>query len=52
MKPFKAINRIQPFENVEAAILNAREARYTSVGHDITFWLPFQTEDYVIHTVL
>lgn len=47
-----AINRIQPFENVEAATLNAREAGYTSVGHDIIFGLPFQTKDDVIHTVI
>ena len=47
----KAINRIQPFENVERATVNARENGYTSVGHDIIFGLPFQTQDDVIHTV-
>lgn len=47
-----AINRIQPFEKVQSATLNAREAGYTSVGHDIIFGLPFQTQDDVINTVL
>ena len=48
----KAINRIQPFENVEKATMNARETDYTSVGHDIIFGLPFQTRDDVIHTIV
>ena len=48
----QAINRIQPFENVKAATVNAREAGYSSVGHDIIFGLPFQTEDDVANTVL
>lgn len=48
----KAINRIQPFENVEKATMNARETGYTSVGHDIIFGLPFQTRDDVIHTIV
>lgn len=47
----KAINRIQPFENVEKATVMAREAGFKSVGHDIIYGLPFQTIDHVIHTI-
>lgn len=47
----KAINRIQPFENVERATIDARATGFTSVGHDIIFGLPFQTQDDVINTV-
>lgn len=47
----KAINRIQPFENVLNATKNARDAGYTSVGHDIIYGLPFQTEAHVINTI-
>lgn len=47
----KAIHRIQPFENVERATENAREAGYTSVGHDIIFGLPFQTKEHIISTI-
>lgn len=39
----KAINRIQPFENVKNATQNARKIGFTSVGHDLIFGLPFQT---------
>ncbi|WP_460219656.1 oxygen-independent coproporphyrinogen III oxidase [Psychroserpens sp. MEBiC05023] len=47
----KAINRVQPFENVKAATLAARTIGYTSIGHDIIFGLPFQTEAHVAKTV-
>ncbi|TYB74467.1 oxygen-independent coproporphyrinogen III oxidase [Bizionia saleffrena] len=47
----KAINRIQPFENVQKATQNARDAGYTSVGHDIIYGLPFQTEAHIINTI-
>ncbi len=47
----KAINRIQPFENVKQATVDARATGFTSVGHDIIFGLPFQTQDAVINTV-
>lgn len=47
----KAINRIQPFENVKRATDLARKIGYTSVGHDIIFGLPFQTEADVIETI-
>ncbi|MBS9460891.1 oxygen-independent coproporphyrinogen III oxidase [Flagellimonas sp. 389] len=38
----KAINRIQPFENVKKVTEWAREIGYTSIGHDIIYGLPFQ----------
>ncbi|WP_418639384.1 oxygen-independent coproporphyrinogen III oxidase [Winogradskyella sp.] len=47
----KAINRIQPFENVKRATDLARKIGYTSVGHDIIFGLPFQTEIDVTETI-
>ena len=47
----KAIHRIQPFENVKRVTELAREIGYTSVGHDIIFGLPFQTEADVIETI-
>jgi oxygen-independent coproporphyrinogen-3 oxidase len=47
----KAINRVQPFEHVKQATEMARAIGYTSVGHDIIFGLPFQTEADVIHTI-
>nr|WP_321228440.1 oxygen-independent coproporphyrinogen III oxidase [uncultured Psychroserpens sp.] len=47
----KAIHRIQPFENVKQATLIAREIGYTSIGHDIIFGLPFQTEAHVAKTI-
>ena len=51
LKVQKAINRIQPFENVQRATEMARKIGYTSVGHDIIFGLPFQTEADVIETI-
>ncbi|TAI47113.1 oxygen-independent coproporphyrinogen III oxidase [Flagellimonas allohymeniacidonis] len=47
----KAINRIQPFENVEKVTRWAREIGYTSVGHDIIYGLPFQTLEDVKKTI-
>ncbi|MEO1032309.1 MAG: oxygen-independent coproporphyrinogen III oxidase [Bacteroidota bacterium] len=47
----KAINRVQPFENVRRVTDLARTIGYTSVGHDIIFGLPFQTEADVIETI-
>ncbi|GER60721.1 coproporphyrinogen-III oxidase [Patiriisocius marinus] len=47
----KAINRIQPFENVKRVTEQAREIGYTSVGHDIIFGLPFQTKEHIINTI-
>ncbi|MFT4832469.1 MAG: oxygen-independent coproporphyrinogen-3 oxidase [Psychroserpens sp.] len=48
----KAINRVQPFENVKRVTAYAREIGYTSVGHDIIFGLPFQTLEDVEQTIL
>ena len=38
----KAINRIQPFENVKNVTDWAREIGYTSISHDLVFGLPHQ----------
>jgi oxygen-independent coproporphyrinogen-3 oxidase len=48
----RAIHRIQPFENVKHVTETAREIGFTSVGHDIIFGLPFQTQEAVINTIL
>lgn len=48
----RAINRIQPFENVKRVTDVAREIGYTSIGHDIIFGLPFQTLQHVEQTIL
>ncbi len=47
----KAINRVQPFENVLKATSMAGVAGYKSVGHDIIYGLPFQTQDDIINTI-
>ena len=47
----KAINRIQPFEQVEKVTQWAREIGYTSVGHDLIYGVPFQTLEDVAHTI-
>jgi oxygen-independent coproporphyrinogen-3 oxidase len=47
----KAINRVQPYENVLRATTEARAENYASVGHDIIYGLPFQTQDDVINTI-
>ena len=47
----KAINRMQPFEHVQRATDQARQAGYTSVGHDIIFGLPFQKLEHVKNTI-
>ena len=51
LKIQKAINRIQSFENVKKVTELARTIGYTSIGHDIIFGLPFQTEEDVIQTI-
>lgn len=48
----KAINRIQPFEQVKQVTELAREIGYTSIGHDVIFGLPFQTLEHVQETIL
>ncbi|WP_047246478.1 oxygen-independent coproporphyrinogen III oxidase [Maribacter thermophilus] len=47
----RAINRIQPFENVKNVTQWAREIGYTSIGHDIIFGLPHQTLAHVLETI-
>lgn len=51
LKVQEAINRIQPFENVKKVTELARKVGYVSIGHDIIFGLPFQTEADVIETI-
>ncbi|MBU8884059.1 oxygen-independent coproporphyrinogen III oxidase [Kaistella sp. DKR-2] len=51
----KAINRIQPFENVERVTNWAREIGYKGVSHDLVFGLPFHTwekQEYTIRKTL
>ena len=47
----RAINRIQPFEQVAEITRISREEGYTSVGHDIIYGLPFQTTEHVAETL-
>jgi oxygen-independent coproporphyrinogen-3 oxidase len=47
----KAINRIQPFENVAKVTYVAREIGYTSISHDLIYGLPFQTLDDIYDTI-
>ncbi|UII19088.1 oxygen-independent coproporphyrinogen III oxidase [Fulvivirga ligni] len=47
----KAINRIQPYENVIRATEEARAIGYTSVNFDLVYGLPFQTEASVLDTI-
>lgn len=47
----KAINRVQPFENVERVTQWAREIGYTSISHDLVFGLPHQNWDKMEFTI-
>lgn len=47
----KAINRVQPFENVKNVTEWARDIGYTSISHDLIFGLPFQTLSDVIDSI-
>ncbi|MGI9527443.1 MAG: oxygen-independent coproporphyrinogen III oxidase [Weeksellaceae bacterium] len=47
----KAINRIQPFENVKKVTEIAREIGYTSISHDLVFGLPFHTLEAMKNTI-
>ncbi len=47
----KAINRIQPFENVKNVTEWAREIGYKGVSHDLVFGLPFHTWEKMEHTI-
>ena len=47
----KAINRIQPFENVEKVTYWARQIGFTSISHDLVFGLPKQHKANIINTI-
>ncbi len=47
----KAINRIQPFENVKNVTEWAREIGYRGVSHDLVFGLPFHTWEKMEYTI-
>ncbi|MCB0689824.1 MAG: oxygen-independent coproporphyrinogen III oxidase [Saprospiraceae bacterium] len=47
----KAINRIQPFENVEKVHHLSRELGYNSISHDLVFGLPHQNEAGITNTI-
>lgn len=47
----RAINRFQPFANVQRATEDSRKIGYTSVSHDLIFGLPFQTVEHVRGTI-
>ncbi len=47
----KAINRIQPFENVKNVTEMAREIGYKGVSHDLVFGLPFHTWEKMEYTI-
>lgn len=51
LKVQKAINRVQPFENVEKVTTWAREIGYQSVSHDLVFGLPHQTWEAMEFTI-
>ncbi|SMO44268.1 oxygen-independent coproporphyrinogen III oxidase [Gracilimonas mengyeensis] len=46
-----AINRVQPFENVEKVHNWSKEIGYTSINHDLVFGLPHQTKAGIEHTI-
>lgn len=48
----KAINRIQPFENVQRAVESARAIGYESINFDLIYGLPFQTIDSISSTFI
>jgi oxygen-independent coproporphyrinogen-3 oxidase len=51
LKVQKAINRVQPFENVQAVTLAARSIGYESISHDLVFGLPLQTWESMSQTI-
>ena len=51
LKVQKAINRLQPFENVKNVTEWAREIGYVSVSHDLVFGLPFQSWESMENTI-
>ena len=51
LKIQQAINRIQPFKNVQFVTEAARELQYDSVNFDLIYGLPFQTPDSIAYTI-
>ena len=47
----KAIHRIQPEENVERVVRDARSLGYESVNFDLVYGLPFQTKESIATTI-
>jgi oxygen-independent coproporphyrinogen-3 oxidase len=47
----RVINRIQPFENLEAATQHARDIGFTSVNFDLIYGLPLQTAETMERTI-
>ncbi|MBP1164765.1 oxygen-independent coproporphyrinogen-3 oxidase [Chryseobacterium sp. PvR013] len=47
----KAINRIQPFENVKNVTEWAKEIGYRGISHDLVFGLPHQNWEAMEHTI-
>ncbi len=47
----KAINRIQPYDNVARVTETARTIGYTSISHDLVFGLPHQNMDTMRDTI-
>lgn len=47
----KAINRIQPFENLAEVTHRSRAIGYTSVSFDLIYGLPFQTRESIERTI-
>lgn len=51
LKVQKAINRVQPFENVKNVTEWAREIGYLSISHDLVFGLPHSNWESMEHTI-
>jgi oxygen-independent coproporphyrinogen-3 oxidase len=47
----KAINRIQPFENLQRCVVESRAIGYRSVSFDLIYGLPYQTLQSVSNTI-
>ena len=47
----RAINRVQPFRNVENVHRVAKAIGYKSISHDLVFGLPHQTMEMILETV-
>lgn len=47
----RAINRIQPLENLERVTCESRNAGYASIGFDLIYGLPYQTKRSIEDTV-